>query len=225
MFEFAEVKQALEAAMVDAFGQPRPDETPDRTAMRLLYDRVEELPETVRMFMEDAPAALVALRERIACRQQVTRNVLALASGVPLTLCWSLAPEIGGYRDRLNMLGFLSGTFALMEYADGQIAQAHRPARALRRTAALLAGARGARRLPGEDGLHVYEVDTDVPLLAVWRDGDLVDGEHAPVVPIDQPWPHGRAVVEDPFGARHVVEPSHGTLRLPTSVTPLLVHG
>jgi hypothetical protein len=224
MFEFPEVQKALEAVMMTAFGSPRDDETPDRTAMRLLYERTDELPPTVRMFMEDPPPELARLRERIASRQQVTRNVLALASGVPLMLCWNLAPEIGGYRDRFNMLGFLSGTFALMDYEGERISVEHLPARALRRTATWLTGARGARRLPSEDGLHVYEVDTRGPMHVVWRDGDLVDGERAAAVPVDHPWPHGPAVIEDPLGARHEVTPRDGMLRLPTSVTPVVVH-
>lgn len=224
VFEFPEVQKALEEAMVAAFSAPRDDETLDRTAMRLLYDRIDDLPDTVRMFLEDPPAELVELRERIACRQQVTRNVLALADGVPLTMCWNLAPEIGGYRDRLNMLGFLSGTFPLMDYADGRVAREYRPAAALRRTAALLTGAPGARRLPTtHDGLHVFEVDTGAPLHVVWRDGDLIDGEREAPVAVDHPWPHGPAVVEDAFGVRTKVEPSGGTLRLLTSVTPLWV--
>ena len=226
MFELPEVQQALESVMVAAFAEPRPDEPPDRTAMRLLYERVGELPDQVRMFMEDPPLELVDLRERIACRQQVTRNVLALASGVTLTLCWDLAPEIGGYRDRFNMLGFLSGTFALMDYDDsGSISVEHRPAGALRRTAALLTGTRGARRLPSADGAHVFEIDTDAPLHVIWCDGDLLDGERAPAVPLDHPWPHDRVVVEDALGTRHDVPIMDGRLRLPTSVTPLWVHG
>ena len=227
MFEFPEVQKTLEEVMGAAFSAPRDDETPDRTAMRLLYDRADhdagDLPDTVRMFMEDPPAELVGLRERIACRQQVTRNVLALAHGVRLMLCWNLAPEIGGYRDRLNMLGFLSGTFALMDYADGQIAHEQRPAAALRRTAVLLLGARGARRLPTPDGLHAYEIDTDRPLHVVWRDGDVLRGEREAAVLVDHPWPHGPAVLEDALGVRTEAEPRDGHLRLSTSVTPVFV--
>jgi hypothetical protein len=224
MFDFPEVQKALEEVMTTAFAAPRADETPDRTAMRLLYDRADEWPDSVRMFMEDPPPELVALRERIACRLEVTRSVMVLACGVPLVLRWSLAPEIGGYRDRLNMLGFLSDTFALMEYAEGRIAHEHPPAATLRRTAAWLTGARGASRLPTEDSLHAYEIDTDRPLHVLWRDGDLVAGDRTPPVPVDHPWPYPRAVVEDPFGLRRQLAPVNGRLRLPTSVTPLVVH-
>jgi hypothetical protein len=224
MFQFPEVGKALERAMTAALTKASAEETPDRTAMRLLYDRIDELPDTVRMFLEDPPADLLDLRERIACRQLVTRNVLVLASGVQLTLCWNLAPEIGGYRDRLNMLGFLSGTFALMDYADGRIAVEHPRAVALRHTAAWLSGARGATRLPSADGLNVYDIHTDVPMHVVWRDGDDVDDDRAEPVLVEHPWPYGPAVVEDPFGARHVLAPTDTHLRLPTSVTPLVVH-
>ena len=91
------------------------------------------------------------------------------------------------------MLGFLSGTFALMDYSEGRIAHEHRPAAALRRTAALLTGARGARRLATEEGLNAYEVDADEPLHVLWRDGDLIDGEREAAVPVDHPWAHGPA--------------------------------
>jgi hypothetical protein len=227
MFQFPQVGAALGEVMTPAFTSPRPDETPDRTAMRLLYDRLDEWPDTVRMFLEDPPTRLLNLRERIACRQVVTRNVLALSVGVPLTLCWNLAPEIGGYRDRLNMLGFLSGTFALMDYTDGRIAVEHSRAAALRRTAMWLTGATGATQLKAPDGLNVYDVHTRAgtgPMQVIWRDGDPVAGDAEEATVVDHPWPHGSAVVEDPFGARHQLTPSRRHLRLPTTVTPWVVH-
>ncbi|MCL2615045.1 MAG: hypothetical protein FWD95_17660 [Nocardioidaceae bacterium] len=227
IFDFPEVTAALGHAMGAAYAEPRSDETPDRTAMRLLYDRLEDQPDAVRMFLEHPPPRLVSARERMACRQQIVRNVLCLAHGVKLTLCWNLAPEISGYHDRLNMLGFLSGTYPLMEYDEhGRIAHEHAPARTLRRVAALLTGARGARRLVcDDDGLDAYEIDTvaEGPLHVLWRHADpLAKGTELAVL-TDHPWSHGTAVVEDPFGARHLVEPRQGTLQLPTSSVPLLI--
>jgi hypothetical protein len=96
----------------------------------------------MRIFLEECPPELEALRERVACRQMVTRNVLALAAGVTLTLCWDLAPEIPHYRDRLNMLGFLSGTFALLDFDQGWGLTRERPAaKTLRMVSRQLTGA------------------------------------------------------------------------------------
>ena len=133
LFELPDALAALETAMITAFGashKPDQAEPPDRRAMRQLYDRLDELPDGIRIFLEGCPPELEALRERVACRQMVTRNVLALAAGAGLTVCWDLAPEIPHYRDRLNMLGFLSGTFALLDFDDDGGLTRERPAAA-----------------------------------------------------------------------------------------------
>src|SRR5258707_7301514 len=53
-------------------------ETPDRRAMRTLYARMKDLPPELQMFMQGCPPLLEARRHRIACREVVTRNLLAL---------------------------------------------------------------------------------------------------------------------------------------------------
>ena len=43
--------------------------------MTALYDRMDTLPPRLQMFMAGCPAELEARRERISCRQVVTRTV------------------------------------------------------------------------------------------------------------------------------------------------------
>ncbi len=230
LFELPDALAALETAMITAFGashKPDQAEPPDRRAMRQLYDRLDELPDGIRIFLEGCPPELEALRERVACRQMVTRNVLALAAGAGLTVCWDLAPEIPHYRDRLNMLGFLSGTFALLDFDDDGGLTRERPAAAtLRMVGRHLAGARGAKPIPTDDpDLSAYAIETahDETLHVLWRDGDLLRGETSPPVEVDWPWPEPTAIVEDPFGARDELATDHGRVTLSTSITPLLV--
>ena len=193
--------------------------------MRQLYDRLDELPDGIRMFLEGPPPELEALRERVACRQMVTRNVLALAAGAGLTVCWDLAPEIPHYRDRLNMLGFLSGTFALLDFDDDGGLTRERPAAAtLRMVSRHLAGARGAKPMPTDDpALSAYAIETahGETLHVLWRDGDLLRGETSPPVGVAWPWPEPTAIIEDPFGARDELATDRGRVTLSTSSHPV----
>ena len=227
LFELPEALAALETAMITAFGDSDQAEPPDRRAMRQLYDRLDELPDGIRMFLEGPPPELEALRERVACRQMVTRNVLALAAGAGLTVCWNLAPEIPHYRDRLNMLGFLSGTFALLDFDDDGELTRERPAAAtLRMVSRHLTGARGAKPMPTDDpALSAYAIETadGKALHVLWREGDLLRGETSPPVRVAWPWLEPTAVIEDAFGARDELATDHGRVTLSTSVTPLLV--
>ncbi|MFJ6569487.1 hypothetical protein ACIQNU_18880 [Streptomyces sp. NPDC091292] len=253
LFEFPAAQGVFEATMTAAFGGTIADsgtdsgtdsglgadpevsaapESPDRLTMRALYARAAELPPELRMFLDDCPPDLAAKRDRINRRQLVTRNVLALASGVTRTVCWNLAPEVPGYADPLNLMGFLFGKLALMDY-EGRALTARRPSA---ETFALLAdhlegatsvcrldhGGRGQR---ADQEVFAFEVvrDSRPPLHILWSDGDTFTGEDAPPTPVDWPWPHPTAHVTDTFGS-HVTAPHDGAaVHLDLSVTPLFL--
>ncbi|MYV47973.1 hypothetical protein [Streptomyces sp. SID2888] len=200
----------------------------DRRAMRALYARMPDLPPQLQMFLEGCPPELVAKRDRINQRQIVTRNVLAFASGLTRTACWNLAPEIPNYSDRFNLMGFLFGKLALMDY-EGRQLTCRRPAAD---TFALLAerlhGATAIRRLDHDhDGrpLFAFEVVRDgrEPLHVLWADGDVFTGEEQPPTPVDWPWPHATAQVVDAFGTHQPTEHDGVTVHLTLSVTPLFL--
>ncbi len=199
--------------------------------MRALYARQDELPPRLRMLMEDCPPELAARRDRINCRQIVTRNVLALSAGVTRTACWNLAPEIPGYRDRLNMMGFLFGRLALMDYADGGLTRRHPSAGTFALLAACLEGTSAVRRLDaatadgGGPELFAFEADRGErgPLHVLWTGGDVFTGEEEPETAVELPWPHPSAHAVDAFGARPPLVPRGGRVRVPASVTPLLL--
>jgi hypothetical protein len=171
----------------------------------------------MRIFLEECPPELEALRERVACRQMVTRNVLALAAGVTLTLCWDLAPEIPHYRDRLNMLGFLSGTFALLDFDQGWGLTRERPAaKTLRMVSRQLTGASRAEPVPTDDpALSAYAIKTadGGTLHVLWREGDLLRGEMSPAgrrgLPLARADRSHRRPVRRAGRGRHARRPSH----------------
>ena len=93
LFDFPGALAALEQAMTAAFAESasapatamsrgRPGrasgvvETPDRRAVRRLYDDADRQPRELRMFMADPPAELAALRDRVAVRQLAQRALL-----------------------------------------------------------------------------------------------------------------------------------------------------
>ncbi len=231
---FPELDAVLQGIMAEAFagGAPsldRPDlaaadETPDRRAMRALYARMAELPPTLQMFMQGCPPSLEARRHRIACREIVTRNLLAMASGVKLTLAWNLAPEVPNYRDPFNLMGFLSDKLALLTYQHDELARREPAAETFARFAGLLEGATAVRRVETDLGIVAMEVTRPGGSLYVfWAEADPLTGEDEPPKLIEWPWTAETAHVSDVFGISRDATATSGLLSLGVSVTPLFV--
>ncbi len=231
---FPELDGVMQSIMAEAFADGAPsldstdlaakDETPDRRAMRALYAKMADLPPTLQMFMQGCPPALEAKRHRIACREIVTRNLLAMASGVTLTLAWNLAPEVPDYRDPFNLMGFLSDKLALMDYQHGEIARREPAAEAFARFAELMSDATDVRRIDTDLGIVAMEVSRERGTLHVfWTEADPFTGEDEPPKLIEWPWTAESAHVCDVFGATRDARPAGGRLSLGISVTPLFV--
>lgn len=231
---FPALEPVLQRVMIEAFsgGAPSLDsadlaaatETPDRRAMRMLYERMAEQPPELQMFMQGCPPLLEARRHRIACREVVTRNLLALASGVTRTLCWNLAPEVPNYRDKLNLMGFLSDKLALLDYVNGTLSKREPAADAFARLAAFLDGAVSVWRLEAGPGVIAIEVVRERGVLHVlWVEGDAFAGEDEAPRLVDWPWPHETARAIDVFGMAHPLTPTGQRINLALSVTPLFV--
>jgi hypothetical protein len=202
-------------------------DTPERRAMKALYDRMDSLPPRLQMFMAGCPAELEAKRDRISCRQVVMRTVLALAESVHRTAYWNLAPEYPGPADHLQMMHLLIGKLPLLGYQDGDLAVRHPAARTFALLAEKTAGARSVSRVTadGPPGLCAFEVDRAGrgPLLVVWDHRDPFDGEDEPPVEVTWPWPSAAATVTDVFGRAWTVSGQDAQIRLPVSDTPLFV--
>jgi len=199
-------------------------DTPDRLAMRALYERMAELPPSLQMFMQGCSPALEAKRHRIACREVVTRNLLALSCGVALCLWWNLAPEVPNYRDRFNLMGFLSDKLALMDFVHGALTRREPAADAFERLTGYLDGARSVLRLESEAGLAAVEIDkAGGPVLVLWLEADAFSGEDEPPRLIDWPWPSASAHVVDVFGVGREIATADGQLSIGVGVTPVFV--
>jgi len=203
-----------------------------RRAVADLYYRRASLPPELQMFLSECPPELEAKRDRIACREIVTRNVLALAAGVRVTACWKLAPEVGNYADPKSVMELLYGKLLLMDYAGDQIG-ARRPAAA---TFAILAdqlrGLEAVTRL--ESAAHPRVVLHEVrrhqrpPLLVAWRTGDAFSGEDEPASSFSWFWPPahgpaGRLAAVDAFGRACPAEIRDGKLWVGLGITPIFI--
>jgi hypothetical protein len=202
-------------------------ETPERRAMSALYAQMSELPPQLQMFMEGCPAELEEKRQRISCRQLVTRTVLALASGVRRTAYWNLAPEYAGPVDHLQMMHLMIGKLPLLGYQSGTLGSCHPPARTFALLAGKLAGAKTVSRaeISGGPALHVFEIDRGDrgPLLVLWDHRDAFDGEDEPPTAAAWPWRAAEATVTDAFGQAWTVPGQDGQIRLQASPTPIFV--
>ncbi|WP_344617257.1 hypothetical protein, partial [Dactylosporangium salmoneum] len=164
LFEFPELESILAATFAALPSDPASlaaESSPERRAMAALYARMPELPPRLQMLMEGCPGELSVKRDRIACRQVVTRTVRALAAGVTRTAYWNLAPEIPGYRDRYQMMDLLFGRLPLLDFdGDGALTRRHPAADTFALLSRELAGAtqihraEPAPRGDGEGGLR-----------------------------------------------------------------------
>jgi hypothetical protein len=240
LFELPELDAVLQETMAAAFAGAgdaafstselaagAAGETPERRAMKLLYERMDTLPASLQMFMTGCPPEFDALRDRINCRQIVSRNLLALSHGVRRTVCWHLAPEVGNYEDPFTMMELMHGKLPLLAYEDGRLGRRRPAADSFRRLAAHLEGAESVTRIETADhpGLCAFAVDRPGggPLTVLWRDGDLVGGECDEPTGMGWPWPHETVAACDALGARTPASLEHGRVRLPLSVTPLFL--
>jgi hypothetical protein len=243
-FEFPEAMAVMQETMATAFAvpaEPEPEpmgtaelagragqDTPERRAMTALYERMDSLPPRLQMFMAGCPAGLEARRERISCRQVVTRTVLALAEGVRRTAYWNLAPEYPGPVDHLQLMHLLIGKLPLLGYRDGELSVRHPAADTFALLASVLAGARTVSRVTPEgqpETLRAFAADRAGrgPLLVLWDQRDPFDGEDQPPLTVTWPWPAAAATVTNAFGHVSTVPAQNGRLRLPVSDTPLFV--
>ena len=236
-FEFGEAVGVMQQVFTEAFAQApatqstgelterAAQETPERRAMNALYDRMDRLPPRLQMFLAGCPADLEARRERIACRQVAARIVLALAAGVRRTAYWNLAPEYPGPVDDRQMMYLMIGKLPLLGYAGGKLTERTPVADSFALVAAQLAGARRVTRAEAPGEVRAFGVDRGErgPLLVLWDQRDVFDGEDQPPVFVDWPWLAGPATVTDVFGTTSTVHARDGLLSLPVTDTPLFV--
>lgn len=210
---------------MDSAGLAQQGETPDRLAMRTLYGKMASLPPELQMFMQGCPPELEARRHRVAAREIVTRNLLAMAEGVQLTLCWNLAPEVPNYRDPYNLMGFLSDKLALLDFEGTALSKVEPAGHAFRLLSTLMQGAVAVRRLAADDGIVAIEVERagNGPLQVLWAEGDAYAGEEQPARSLVWPWREPTARIVDAFGVAQPVDLREGRLALAVTVTPLLI--
>ncbi|MGH3373103.1 MAG: hypothetical protein ACRDP6_00040 [Actinoallomurus sp.] len=238
-FEFPEVEAVMYEAFATAFAEApatqsteelaarQTQDTPERRAMTVLYDRMADLPPKLAMFLVGCPPELEARRHRVNCRQLVMGNLLALAEGVHRTVYWNLAPEVSAEVDPRQMMHLMFGKLALLAYEGTTLGTRHPAANTFALLAEQLAGVERVTRVEVADrpALYAFEVDRAGrgPLLVLWDQRDMFDGEDEPPVTVDWPWPASTATAIDAFGAVPAVEIHDGRLRLPVSLTPIFV--
>jgi hypothetical protein len=192
--------------------------------MKALYAAMPTLPSALQMFMAGCPPELDELRDRINCREIVSRNLFALAEGVRRTVCWQLAPEVSNFEDPFTMMELMHGKLPLLAYADGKLARRRPAADTFAMLAGLLDGADSVTRADRVDDPDVFafvidRADSD-PALVVWQNGDLIFGEQEPPTMLEWDWPHDTLVATDAFGAATTLQPTGGRARLAVSITP-----
>jgi hypothetical protein len=239
LFEFPEVEAALQTALAQAFAAPPApqsteslaaqavQDTPERLAMKVLYARMADLPPRLQMFMHGCPPELEARRHRIACRQLVMRNLLALSSGIHRTLYWNLAPEVPGPIDPYMIMHLLVGKLPLLDYRGAALDYRHPEADSFELLARQLEGVKHVARLEIGDQPTVYAFRVDRerrdPVYVLWDQRDAFDGECEPPRSVALEWSAAAARAVDALGSPQPAEVCAGRLRLQVSDTPVFV--
>ncbi len=202
-FEFTGNERYLQETMMAAFT------TGERDAMEKLYARTD-LPDELRMFLVGCPQELEDERHRIACRQLVTRTLLALAGGVERTVYWHLAPEVPGEIDHLQLMGLMFGKLNLLAY-DGRALTRRNPAAD---TFALLAW--HLKNVTVVTPIDDHAVRLDLEAIVVW-------GPDTEPTPADLPWHAETAQARDIFGTPVPVAVVAGRVHVNRSETPVFI--
>lgn len=181
-----------------------------------LYERMGELPRTLRMFLDGCSPELEARRFRMTGSDIVTRTMLLLAAGVRRTAVFQLAPESPYEGSRHTVRTLMFGTFALMDSAGVP----HPTAATVALLSRHLRDVTEVRRLhvKGSPGLYLFGLQPE-PRLVAWRRA----GDDEPPVPFDWPWPLPTAHAVDAFGADVPVKVADGHVHLSLSSTPALI--
>jgi len=239
LFEFPEAEGAMQKELSHLFSAPPAalskeelgravrEDSAERRAMRGLYARMQHLPPKLQMFMVGCPADLESKRHRIACRQLVMRNILAISCGVSRTLYWNLAPEVPGPADAYQIMHLLIGKYPLLDYRVGKLDYRQPEADTFELLARSLAGISTLTRLQieGEGTIFAFVMEREhrEPILILWDQRDAFDGEHAPPIEVKIPWSAGRADAVDVFGKALPVRVFARSLQMSVSDTPVLI--
>ncbi|MGA8115081.1 MAG: hypothetical protein WCA46_15555 [Actinocatenispora sp.] len=239
---FAELKEVLAAGAMDAanvvgdsdqFLRRSELDTPPRAAMRALYERRDALPDRLAMFLHDCAPELADRRHRIAAREMVVRNLLALAAGVPRTTCWQLGPEAPDQGDPYEFMDLLFGKFMLMRNENGRLGDRYPAGDTLALLAGQLVGVESVRRVPAsrepgsptEQDLYLFEVSRQHadPVMVVWQRREEFDGETQPAVPFGRLWPYPSVTALDALGRPVKATVDDGLVRLDITDTPVFL--
>ncbi|MBF6175795.1 hypothetical protein [Nocardia blacklockiae] len=215
-----------------------------------LYERMDQLPPTLQMFMAGCAPELEAERHRLASRDLVIRTILALSAGVRRNLHYPIASESQLHRDSRIAPALLFGKLELMA-RDGDIITHRYPAAdTFELMARRLDGMEGVERvvLPGRPGTYLFEVRRGGrgPLLVAWEREQVGAGADgwseaesgiragtpsaaAPPLasiqsaPISYPWPHPTSSAVDIHGTPTPINLSRNQVHFPVSPTPIFI--
>jgi hypothetical protein len=238
LFEFPEVEVELQTALAQAFAAPptaqstrslvaqTSQDTPERKAMKALYARMADLPPKVQMFMYGCPPELEARRHRIACRQLVMRNVLALAEGIQRTLYWNLAPEVPGPVDPYILMALLVGKLPLLDYRGSRLELRHPEAQTFELVSHRLQNVQCVEPVQvGDADVHAFRIERAAcePAYVAWDRRDTFGGEDEPPRDVTLPWAGHAAQAVDAFGDVRPTRVRSGRVHLQVTDTPVFV--
>jgi hypothetical protein len=189
-----------------------------------LYADVDRLAPETQMFLMGCSPQLDEKYRRLEAREIAIRNILALSAGVERTSYWQLV-ELTLPRDTLMQLMY--GKIGLYGIENGAPKKLAPIADAFHRTAQALFDVDEVRRIEIADLPDVYFFElqrrTRPPAHAIWQRRDTFAGEDQPPIDVTLPWKSGLVTAVDVLGHQINATVADGKLRLPVSVTPIVL--
>ena len=189
-----------------------------------LYAKRDTLAPQTQMFLAGCPKDLEEKFHRIACRDLVMRNLLALSSGVQKTMYWDLWHDTSKRDDLMHLM---YARFRLLDYDGGVLKKRYPSADAFRRMTEALAGVEAVRRVevPGRPATYLFEVSRRKwePVFVVWERRDVFSGEDQPAVTFEWAWDTPAAKAFDALGQDVHARVTDGRLSLSVSATPIFI--
>lgn len=189
-----------------------------------LYNDMTLVAPQTQMFMVGCRQDLEDRFQRIACRQLVMRNLLALSAGIERTLFWDFWHDRSQPHDVMQLM---FGKQVLMDLADGQFNPRKPITDTFQLAARALVGTKRVTKInvPDRPSIYLFEVERKdrSPLLVVWERRDAFKGEDEPPMPLAWNSPYTKARAVDAFGKGVPTEQGNGKLKLEVGATPILI--
>lgn len=216
--EFPEYK-GVKRKLAKLTGYDLQDRKRLKSGLHKLYEELEGLPPSMRMFMKNAPTELEQKRHRLNCKDIVQRSVIALSVGVEKLWYWNLMsrrhPRLGPHP-----------IFGKLRLMDEHFKNRYPAFYAYQRMVDKLKDIHSIEKITTQnDDIHLFEIHkkSGKEIYVLWEKRDLLRGEDQPATSFRLALSWGKARMTDVFGNQQIKEIKNGNILIEVTDTPIFL--